>query len=157
VRQAESSIPPDEELYRRVSSDEVKGDDVLWHGVEVPACSFNRAAYSEPEDVLREDDPARNGIAKMNVRDIPEPIVQEAPANSWAFFVADDPNPPEDPENDAHAEVRLHVIGQEYDKDRKVTKTARMRALEALARRLKLHKYPVPLQPPDSQTPVVSA
>jgi hypothetical protein len=105
-RTPDGTIPVDEALFRSVSIDDVKGEDVLPQAVDLPRCSFNRSAYSTPEDVVTPKRPRDNGVVAVTAAELPEPVPRET-AEPNVFFVADDPNPPEEPANDAHCEVRM--------------------------------------------------
>lgn len=143
ARTVDATIPDDEPLYRSVSKDDV--DDrlaVLATAVEVPACSFNRSKYSEPEDVLAPR-PTDTGIVVITPRELPPPIPR-ADEIPYEFFAADDPCPPEDPVNEAHCEVRIRRQGHDYTKNLKLKPKPEMamKAREALARSLRIYRSP---------------
>ena len=144
ARIADATIPDDEALYRSVAKDHV--DDrlvVLATAVEVPACSFNRGKYSAPEHVLVPSRPKDNGILVITPKELPPPIprADEVP---YEFFAADDPCPPEDAGNEAHCEVRIRRQGHDYTKNLKLKPKPEMamKAREALARKLRIHRAP---------------
>lgn len=105
ARAPDEQIPPDEPLYRSISAADVIGIDVLSSAVDLPRCSFNRGKYSAPEDVLVARRPDDNGIVAITGNELPSPVPR-ATGDPYEFFTADDPNPSEDPDNDAHCEVR---------------------------------------------------
>jgi hypothetical protein len=140
-RTPDGTIPVDEALYRSVSSDDVKGDDVLPQAVDLPRCSFNRSAYSKPEDVVTPKRPRDDGVVAVTPAELPEPVPRETAA-PYVFFAADDPNPPEEPANDAHCEVRMRPKGREFSKNHKPNKQVLAKARDALARRLRIVRAP---------------
>ena len=143
MRQREDPIPGNERLFRSVALRHVDNDRVLDSAVEAPATSFNREKYSQPEDVLSSHRPDDNGIVVMLAGALPEPLSPTEPGgNVYEFSVADDPNPPEDPENDAHAEVRLARRGIAYDARHRPGKSARQKARLALANKLRVLRAP---------------
>jgi hypothetical protein len=136
-RTPDETIPVDEALYRSVSIDDVFGDEVLPQAVDLPRCSFNRSAYSNPDGVLTPKRPRDNGVVAVTTRELPDPVPRETAA-PYVFFVADDPNPSEEPENDAHCEVRMRPMNREFSKNHKVNKEVLAKAKEALARKLRI-------------------
>ncbi len=143
-RGRDSEIPTEEPLYRSISADDVIGDDVQPSAVEMPRCSFNRGAYSKPEDVFVLTRPNDNGIVEITPAELPDPVPRKNPASGkpYEFFAEDDPNPPEDPENDAHCEVRAKPEGSTFSRNHKMKKENRAIAQDALARRLRIIKLP---------------
>lgn len=142
AREAESGVPLDEALYRSVSVEDVSGDDVLPQAVDMPRCSFNRARYSEPEDVLTANRPADNGIVTVKGEWLPGPVPRQpgGEGKPYEFFVADDPTP----DNDAHCEVRIRPQEGAFSKNHKVNKVVRAKAKDELARRLRILRPPTP-------------
>ena len=109
-RQPDSEIPGDELLYRSIAPAAlVDGDRVSAHAVELPRMSVNRSRYSQPTEVLRSSRPGDTRVARIRAADLPDPQRSpDAGHEVWYRFSAeDDPCPPEDPNNEAHAEVRL--------------------------------------------------
>lgn len=141
ARVPDKAIPAEEPLYRSISADDVSGEDILPQAVDLPRCSFNRSAYSEPEHVFSDRRPLDNGIAELLVGNVPEPVPRET-GNPYEFIVVDDPNPAEDPDNAAHCEVRIKPQGIPFSKNHKVNKTILAKAKDALARKLRLHTAP---------------
>ena len=140
TRTADLAIPSDEQLYRSVAKDDVDENlAVLFTAVEVPACSFNRSRYSEPEQVLAPR-PQDTGIVAITPAELPPPIPrgEEVP---YEFIAADDPCPREDPDNEAHCEVRVRRQGFPYTKNLKL-KALAVKAREELARRLRILRGP---------------
>ena len=117
------------------------GTDVQSSAVDLPRCSFNRGKYSVPEAVLVEQRPDDNGIVEVRGNKLPSPVPRASGA-PYEFFTTDDPNPPEDPDNDAHCEVRIRPHGRAFSKNHKVNKEVRAVALDALARCLRIIKMP---------------
>ncbi len=143
TRSADAEIPTSEELYRSISRDDLAGDDVLPSAVDLPRCSFNRSKYSVPESVIVEARPNDTGIVSVTPERLPEPVPRaSAPERPYEFFAQDDPNPPEDPANDAHCEVRIRPRGQAFSKNHKVNKEILAKAKDALARKLHLVRHP---------------
>lgn len=140
-RERHDAIPADEHLFRSISSDDVLGGDVLPQAVDLPRCSFNRSAYSEATAVFRASRPHDNGVAVLVAGDLPAPVPR-ATAVPYEFVVVDDPNPAEDPDNDAHCEVRLKPQGLPFNKNRKPSKEILAKAKEALASKLAVHVPP---------------
>jgi len=141
ARTPDEEIPPDEPLYRSISAADVIGNDVLSSAVDLPRCSFNRGKYSSAQDVLVARRPDDNGIVTITGNELPDPVPRASGA-PYEFFTADDPNPSEDPDNDAHCEVRIRPQGKPFSKNHKVKKEVRAKALDALARRLRIIKAP---------------
>jgi hypothetical protein len=136
-RTPDETIPVDEALFRSISTDDVNGSDVLPQAVDLPRCSFNRSAYSTAEDVLTPNRPRDNGVVEVTPGELPEPIPR-ATAEPYVFFVDDNPNPPEDPGNDAHCEVRIRPEDREFSKNHKPNKQILAKARDALARKLRV-------------------
>jgi hypothetical protein len=136
-RQPELEIPLEEPLYRRISCDDVIGDAVQPCAVELPASSFNRARYSEPDAVLDSNCPWDNGVVQITGGSLPGPFNRTAIACVYEYFVADDPVVG----NDAHCEVRMRRQGYAYTKNHKV-KEVDAAAKEALARKMRVIKAP---------------
>ena len=124
ARDREPEIPAQEPLYRSISANDVVGDDVQLDAVDMPRCSFNRGAYSKPEDVFVDTRPDDNGIVEITPSELPGPVPRKVPTSGqpYEFFAADDPNPPEDPENDSHREIRAKPVGSTFSKNHKMKK-----------------------------------
>jgi hypothetical protein len=141
-RRPDPKIPSDEPLYRSVSKEHVdEGLGVLATAVDMPACSFNRSMHSKPGDVFVPSRPNDNGILEITPQDLPGPIPR-ASAEPYEFFAADDPCPARDPENEAHCEIRIARTGTEYSPKHKPAKDIKLRARDALAKKLRVHKPP---------------
>jgi hypothetical protein len=135
-------IPEDEPLYRSICRDHVAGEDVLPGAVDLPRCSFDRSKYcSGPGAVLTSARPRDTGVVSITPGTLPGPVPR-SPGSSgepYEFIATDDPNPPEAPDNDAHAEVRLTPKGQPFSKNHKVRdKAVLAKAKDELCRKLKL-------------------
>lgn len=141
ARAPDEPIPPDEPLYRSISAADVIGTDVQSDAVDLPRCSFNRGKYSAPEAVIVERRPEDNGIVAITGNKLPGPVPRASGA-PYEFFTADDPNPPEDPDNDAHCEVRVRPQDKPFSKNHKMNKEVRAVARDALARCLRIIKMP---------------
>jgi hypothetical protein len=138
ARPPDPTIPEDEVLYRSIAKEHVvEGIGVLAAGVEMPACSFNRSRYSEPEDVIVASRPRENGIVEIKPVDLPPPVPR-ADAAPYEFLATDDPIDA----NDAHCEIRLRRTGTEYSKNHKPNPAIRAKACEALARKLHVRRAP---------------
>jgi hypothetical protein len=140
-RDIDEPIPPDEELFRSVSADDVIGEDVQLSAVELPRCSFNRAKYcGGPLSVLTDTRPQDTGVVAITPRLLPGPVPRVPPSIGapYQFIVADDPYPKEDPSNEAHAEVRIRPVGAEFSKNHKPPKQVLFKAKDELARRLRV-------------------
>ncbi|MBN1609406.1 MAG: hypothetical protein JW940_22440 [Polyangiaceae bacterium] len=140
-RLQDAEIPSGESLYRSVSDEEVNGDDILPTAVDLPRCSFNRSAYSRPESVFTSRRPGDTGIVEIQPQRLPPPVPR-ASGDPYEFLAVDHPNPPEDPENDAHCEVRIKPSGHDFSKNHKVGKEILAKAKDALARRLRIYMRP---------------
>lgn len=144
-RSRDEVIPANEPMYRSISREDVREVDgkldILPDAVDLPRCSFNRSAYSEPEDVFTERRPGDTGIVQIAPRDLPGPVPR-APGAPYEFFAHDDPNPPEDEANDAHREVRIRPQGLEFSPNYRPKKPILAKAKEALARALHVHTPP---------------
>jgi hypothetical protein len=141
MRAVDESIPPDEKLYRSVSSADVIGEDVLPSAVDLPRCSFDREKYCEsPTSVLTDRRRGDTGVLSITSSELPEPVPRLPPSNGapYEFFAVDDPYPPEDPNNKAHAEVRMKPVGATFSKNHKPPKPVLAKAKDALARRLRI-------------------
>jgi hypothetical protein len=79
----------------------IDGNAVTLQAIDYKGTSVNREKYSKPADMLRKGF-ARVGA--LTASDLPAPMVLNDV--EWRFFANDCPNPPEDSENDAHAEIR---------------------------------------------------
>jgi len=82
-----------------------------------------------------------SGIVAITGNKLPGPVPR-ASGDPYEFFTADDPNPPEDPDNDAHCEVRVKPQGRPFTKNHKMNKEVRAKAQDALARCLRIVKMP---------------
>lgn len=140
IRDIDEPIPTDEKLYRSVAAEHVADNHVLPDAVELPRCSFNRAKYSSPEDVLVESRPTENGILWLCAGDLPEPVPRETSAGEpYEFFTADDPTE----DNEAHAEVRVRPKNGTFNLKAKISsKTTKAKAKAALAAKLRVHRPP---------------
>jgi hypothetical protein len=112
---------PDECLFIRVKNEHVWGDGVVPAVVEIPDWSTNRERFSAPEDVLT-GYPDYTRVGEFQVRDIPERIDADPPANPddnppspWCFWAEHDPLP----DNYAHSEVRMRKDGESYVRNKK--------------------------------------
>lgn len=140
-RTTDEPIPLSEQLYRSVSADHVIGDDVQPSAVELPRCSFNREKYcAGPLSVFTERRPADTGVLAITPAMLPAPVPRVAPSTGspYEFFAADDPNPPEDAANEAHAEVRIRPQGAHFSKNHRPDKPVLAKAKDELARRLRI-------------------
>jgi hypothetical protein len=141
IRAIDEPIPANEQLFRSVSADHVHGEDVLPSAVELPRCSFNREKYcSGPLSVLTERRPQDTGVLAVTPETLPGTVPRIAPSTGspYAFTAADAPNPPEDPSNSAHAEVRIHPQGVPFSKNHRPNKGVLAKARDELARRLRI-------------------
>lgn len=153
-RSPDGSIPPDERLFRSVGFDHVDGDQVLPTAVDLPRCSFDREKYcAGPQSALSALRPDENGVVSLVAGDLPDPVPRPRPQGhptelpSYEFFAQDDPNPPEAPENEAHAEVRMRAVGSPYTPNLKIKdKGVLAKAKEALARKLRVEVAPTPVR-----------
>lgn len=138
ARILDEPIPDDETLYRSVAKDDVDEHlGVLPTAVEMPACSFNRSKYSTAADVFSPSRPAENGILELTPRELPPPIPR-AEATPYEFFAEDDPIE----SNEAHCEVRIRRVGHPYNPKHKPSPDIRLKAREALARRMRIGRVP---------------
>jgi|GEM_PF-1209027 len=141
VRARDEAIPAEEPLYRSISSDYINGEDILPQAIDLPRCSFNRSKHSIPEAVRTLRRPNDTGIVELLPRNLPPPVPR-ASGSPYEFFAVDDPNPAEDPENDAHCEVRIKPQGAAFSKNHKVKKDVLALAKNSLAKNLRLHTPP---------------
>lgn len=138
ARGPDEPIPDDEALYRSVAKEDVDEHlGVLPTALEMPACSLNRSKYSRAEDVLSASRPAENGILEVTPRELPPPIPR-AEATPYEFFAADDPIDG----NDAHCEIRIRRAGHAYNPKHKPSPDMKLKAREALARRMRIKQEP---------------
>jgi hypothetical protein len=142
TRATDPFIPANEELYRSISAAEVIGQDVQPWAVELPRCSFNRASYcTGPESVLSPQRPEDTGVVAVTPGSLPGPVPRAAPSTGkpYEFVAADDPHPPEDPANAAHAEVRLKPQGELFNPNHKIkNKELLAKAKDELAKKLRI-------------------
>lgn len=142
LRSPDPLIPENEPLYRSICCDDVAGEDVLPSAVDLPRCSFDRSKYcSGPDSVLTSLRPKDTGVVFITPGTLPGPVPRSpgSTGQPYEFVAADDPNPPEAPENGAHAEVRLRPQGQAFNKNHKVKdKAVLAKAKDELCRRLKI-------------------
>ena len=144
-RTPDAVLPEDELLYRSIAASDVIGADVQPSAVELPQCSFNRARYcTGAESVLTASRPEDTGVVSITRGTLPGPVprLQPSTGKPYEFVADDDPHPPEDPDNAAHAEVRLKPEGDEFNSNHKVKKEILAKATNELARRLKIVKAP---------------
>lgn len=98
-----------EQLFRRVSPDQLDGEKVLVAAVEDikerhPSCSFNRGKYSDPEDVLDSTHPEYNRIACLTAGNLPAPIPHPTtPELIYSFCLLHIPTE----ENYSHSEAQV--------------------------------------------------
>src|SRR5580704_8864096 len=71
-RQADAQLPPDEPLYRSAEPGHVTAAGISPAAVELPQCSFNRAQYSKPEDVLKDSRPLHTAIVEVTCARLPK-------------------------------------------------------------------------------------
>lgn len=146
-RTLDEPIPADELLFRSVSPEDVVGGDVMATAVDLPRCSFNRAKYcSGPASVVIEERPSDTGVVSISVGALPGPVPRSGVSTGepYEFIGADDPNPDEDPENSAHAEVRLRPQGSAFSKNHRVKdKAVLAKAKDELCRRLTIVVVPI--------------
>jgi hypothetical protein len=140
-RSADPTIPAEEALYRSVAKEHVGEHGVLAAAVDAPACSFNRSRYSAPDDVITASRPTENGILEITPGELPPPLPR-ADATPYEFYAADDPCLVNGRENEAHCEVRIKRTGTEYAANHKPPKDIKLKAREALARKLRIHRIP---------------
>jgi len=95
-------IPAEESLFRRVREEHLDGSTLLEAAIDVPGCSVNREAYSQPADVFTPAAPDLNRVARVQCGDMPEPVQRD---DGMLMFWRPEDDPIED--NEAHAEVRL--------------------------------------------------
>jgi hypothetical protein len=138
TRTRDNEIPSDEALYRSVAKDEVDEHGALAAAVEMPACSFNRSKYSEPEEVIVASRPTQNGILEITPAELPPPVPRTS-GEPYEFFAADDPIAA----NQAHCEVRIRRTGIEYKASHKPNKEIVMKARAELAKRMRVHRVPI--------------
>lgn len=101
ARTPDPSIPAGERLFRGLYEGWIDGDKVTLQAVDYRGTSVNRSKHSKPDDLLEK------GFQRVGVLvsdDLPAPMVLNSV--EWRFFAHDYPNPPEDVDNDAHAEIR---------------------------------------------------
>jgi uroporphyrinogen-III decarboxylase len=131
-------LGPGELFFRSLAPGDTFGGAVLPTSVDMPASSFNRAAYSVPEKVRRSD---LDGIAEIPCDALPAPVdvvVSPKETNTWVFFAEDDPTPT----NDAHAEIRLKRADKPYDAGKRFKPAMKTRIREALAKALRVRLEP---------------
>ena len=137
----DDDFAPEEDLYRRIRAAHVVNGRVIGAGVELgfpPACSFNRAKYSVPGDVIVATSPEDNGIAFTQVDQV---FVRASTSGNvtWETFVAHAPVPG----HRSHTEVRLKRSGDVYDpRHRPGSEPFRKRIRELLAASLKILRQP---------------
>jgi hypothetical protein len=139
VRALDDPIPPEELLYRSVSAQDLVGNDILDSAVDLPRCSFNRAKYSQPGDVITVSRPKDNGILTLTSGELPGPVPRDT-GEPYEFFTQDDPTD----DNGAHAEVRMRRQGHPFNPNHKVNKTVLAKAKDQLVRKLRVYKAPEP-------------
>ena len=94
-------IPDGERLFRGLHEGWIDGNSITLHAIDYKGTSVKREAYSQPEDLLRRGFPR---VGALTAGDLPLPLLLNDV--EWRFFALDCPNPPDDPDNDAHAEIR---------------------------------------------------
>ncbi len=143
-RKPDLSVPPTEVLYRSLAVDDVCNGEVSDASLDgFPCVSFNRSAYSIPTSVIVPCRPSDTGIGTITGTLLPGPFPRSTGATPpYAFIVCDDPNPPEDPLNDAHCEVRLTRQGLPFIRNHTYDKLAKRRAREELAKSIRIYLAP---------------
>lgn len=132
----------DERLYRRVDPQHLDGVRVLGNAVEDiqekhPSCSFNRAKYSKPENVLDVRKPEQCRVAFLVAGDLPQPVPHPSDANTlYAFRVMHLP----DDGNYSHSEAQ--VCEQGIASQKLGSKALRRSLREALADKMQALDYP---------------
>lgn len=147
-REIDPHFEADERLFRSVSVDHVAEGQVLASAVEVPRCSFNRAKYApDPQSVFVASRPADNGVVQLLAGDLPGPVPRPPKPPETVtlvpleFYVVDHP----EDDNAAHAEVRVRPTDQPGSPNYRIKdKGLRLKAQEALARKLSLLVPPTP-------------
>lgn len=134
MRAKDEPIPLEELLYRSILPEDVEGEHIIPHAVEMPACSFNRGKYSRPEDVLSSVRPRETVVTKVGVGELPEPFPRQS-GEICEFHAEDDPLD----ENPAHCEVRLSLRGRGYSRNLRNNKNLMFEARARLASRLRIH------------------
>ena len=140
----DASIPSEERLYRWISKDQAKGERVLEAAIESAGTSVNREKYwPKPfEQRPPKKRPEHNGLACARVGDLPP----EIPIGGVRYeaFAVDLPNPEDDPDNEAHAEIRTGRIGKDKPNAHMPGSPGNKRELKmAVARVLRVIKPPV--------------
>ncbi len=130
MRPADEPIPPEEDLYRSISTDVCWDSRVLPDAVDLQGTSFSRKKYvTHPRDACHPSRPHENGVAVTRGSDLPEPIVVPDAA-AWECFVVDDPLAG----NVAHAELRFRRLGDSRLQNAQIRSAAqRLLVKEAVA------------------------
>jgi hypothetical protein len=104
LRDRDTEIPPDEQLYRSIEADWVDGDKVLPFAIDGEGTSCSRQSYVEPQQALYAavaSRPEENGIAYTTAKKLP---LNFRASNHVCYdvFAYDCPTL----ENEAHCEIR---------------------------------------------------
>ena len=74
-RQPDPVFANDEDLYRRIDSNDLEGGRVSLDAVELPDMSVNRSKYGPPEWARRQDEFRSWGVFAFQVQDIPAELL----------------------------------------------------------------------------------
>ncbi len=108
MRELDEPIPPLEDLFRRVSADQVSCGIVQSNAVRLPAVSVNRSKYADGRSVLTRESSQFNGVAALRG----ERLLETHPSPNgimYEVYCLDDPLE----HNVAHANV---LVGRVDDK-----------------------------------------
>lgn len=134
ARQADGSIPDDEDLLRTSSPASLRvGGILLPEAIDLPATSCDRSSLRSAEEAFNPGRPDETCVAAIPPKDLPGELVSPGGV-VYAWLAADDPIA----ENDAHAEIRL-LRGGRYDAGHKpASKAFRDKLRDALSSRFRV-------------------
>lgn len=128
-RERDEPIPPEEPLFRAIAFDHVVAGAVLKAAIDPDGTSVDRSKYrSAPESKAAHAarHPSLTGVAETAGLRLPSPT-----EGDFGCFLHDDPNPPRDSPNDAHAEIRTRKLAHTSPKNKKPTDPLELDKLRA--------------------------
>lgn len=144
MRALDEPIPPGETLYRWISVDDVNGNEVLPHAIDLAQSSVNRAKYWPDPDGAEPLTREKNGLATTSGLLFPSKL--DINGVDYEFFSIDWP----EEDNDAHAEIRSgrcpceeRPTGDRPEGKKPGSKTGKLTLRTALAEAMTVYKRPV--------------
>jgi hypothetical protein len=132
-RPVDEPIPADEQLYRGLLPDWIKGKTVLPDAIDLQGSSVNRHKYNPDPRAAMLRARGHTDVASITPGRLPGQI--DLPSGLSYFFRADDLPLADNP---AHAEIRPCRVSKGWDRNHKVSAGNRLRLKQELADRMEL-------------------